>query len=361
MRWNASAENFRAEFSSLIRQHATDLIEAYWFVDIPANRPPWTATGIKLAAGDRVSLFCAGRAWLAATPLVWVGAHFGLWIRVGTQGPIFRPARGSCSFTARNSGELYLGNIFPGAWADETGALASSPDIFQRVAGAFEALVVRWRLDAYQGLERLAGSGDPAAELAGAELRALRNPTHAPPGWKYLWSVGDAEAFSAAGGDGIRCEIADDAAILQKTALAPLAPSTRLRWSWKIDRLPSARAEDSVANHDYLSVAVEFDNGKDLTYVWSSVLEPERSFTCPISSWRDRETHLVVRSGARQLGQWVNEERNVLRDYTRAVGPAPSRIVAVWLIAVSIFQHGQARCEYRAIELVNGSETLRVS
>ena len=39
MRWNASVEDFRAEFSSLIGQHATDLIEAYWFVEIPANRP----------------------------------------------------------------------------------------------------------------------------------------------------------------------------------------------------------------------------------------------------------------------------------------------------------------------------------
>ena len=167
MRWNASSENFRAEFSTLIHPHAADLIEEYRFVEIPANRPPWTATGIKLAAGDRVSLFCAGRAWLAATPLAWVGAHFGLWIRVGTQGPIFRPARGSCSFTATNSGELYLANIFPGAWADQAGALASSPDIFERVAGAFEVLVVRWRLDARQGLERLAGSGGPAAEMAG--------------------------------------------------------------------------------------------------------------------------------------------------------------------------------------------------
>jgi len=361
MRWNGSCEDFRAEFSTLIHPHAADLIQDYRFVEIPANRPPWTATGIKLAAGDRVSLLCAGRAWLAATPPAWVGAHFGLWIRVGTQGPIFRAARGSCSFTARTSGELYLANIFPGAWADQTGALASPPDIFERVAGAFEALVVRWRLDARQGLERLAGSGGPGAEMAGAELRALRDPAHPPSGWKYLWSVGDAEAFTESGKNGIRCEIVDDAAILQKTVLAPLALSTRLRWSWKIDQLPSARAEDSVANHDYLSVAVEFDNGKDLTYVWSSALEPERSFTCPISSWRDRETHLVVRCGARQLGQWVNEERDVWRDYTRAVGLAPSGIVAVWLIAVSIFQHGQGRCEYRAIELVNGRETVRVS
>ena len=360
MRWNTSAENFRLAFSSVL-QGAADSIESHRFVEIGANRPPWTATGIKLVAGDRVSLFCVGRAWLKSKPSAWVGAHFGLWIRVGTRGPIFRAARGSCTFTAVNSGELYLGNIFPGAWADETGALASPSSIFDGIAGTFEALVIRWRHDASQGLERMAHIGGPAAELVAAELQALRSPVQAPPGWVYLWSAGDAECFVEGGARGIRCEIVDDAAILQKTVRAPLEPSTRLRWSWKIDRLPSNNAEDSVANHDYLSVAVEFDNGKDLTYIWSSSLEPERAFQCPIASWRDRETHLVIRSGAEELGRWISEERSVWQDYRRAVGPAPSQIVGVWLIAVSIFQHGLGRCEYRAIELVNGSETLPVS
>ncbi|MGD0072873.1 MAG: DUF3047 domain-containing protein [Candidatus Binataceae bacterium] len=361
MRWYASCEEFRAEFSALIESRAADLIEEYRFVEIPANRPPWTASGIKLAAGDRVSLFCAGRAWHAAAPSAWVGAHFSLWIRVGTRAPIFRPARGSASFTAATTGELYLANLFPGEWADLDGKLRSSPEIFTRVAGAFDVLVIRWRGETRDGLERMAAGGGRAAEMAGAELRALLNPACPPSGWKYLWEAGDAECFSQSGENGIRCEIVDDAAILQRTIATALTPATRLRWSWKIDKLPSARAENSVATHDYLSVAVEFDNGRDLTYIWSATLEPERSFDCPISFWRDRETHYVVRSGASQLGRWVNEERSLMRDYERAIGPAPSKIVAVWLIAVGIFQHVDARCEIRAIELVNGSEILRVS
>jgi Protein of unknown function (DUF3047) len=110
-----------------------------------------------------------------------------------------------------------------------------------------------------------------------------------------------------------------------------------------------------------VSLAVEFDNGQDLTYLWSAALDPEFSYRCPISSWRNRETHLVIRSGSGQLGRWINEEREVWRDYERAVGTPPARIVAVWLIAVSIFQHGAARAEYRNIELCRGSEVLRVT
>ena len=344
-----------------IRERGPGAVREHRVVRVPANRPPWTSTGIKLGPGDRISLFCFGRAWIEANPSAWVGANFGLWIRTSAQGPIFRACRRSLTFTVEAPGELQMANVFPGAWADRTGALASPARIYDRVAGGFQVLVILWQVDPQAGLMRLGAGGIPAAKEFAAELEALRNPIRTPPGWKHLWEVGDAEAFEATEDGAIRCEIADDAAIVQKAASAPLTPATRLRWSWKVDRLPSEHAEDSVANHDYVSLAVEFDNGQDLTYLWSAALEPEFSYRCPISSWRNRETHLVIRSGGGELGRWIDEERQIWRDYQRAVGTPPGRIVALWLIAVSIFQHGVARAEYRNIELRCGSEVLRVS
>jgi hypothetical protein len=41
-------------------------------------------------------------------------------------------------------------------------------------------------------------------------------------------------------------------------------------------------AEDTLPTHDYLSVAVEFENGQDLSYFWSAALPPESNFRCPI-------------------------------------------------------------------------------
>lgn len=354
-------ERSLAALLALIGERGTGAVRDHWVVRVPANRPPWTSTGIKLEPGDRVSLFCFGRARLEANPSVWVGAHFGLWIRTSVQGHIFRACRGSRTFTADTSGEVQMANLFPGAWADPTGALASPAEIYDRVTGGFEVLVIRWQVDPQTGLARLATGGGPAAREFATELAALSNPKRTPPGWKYLWEVGEAEAFAATEEGAIRCEIADDAAILQKAANAPLTPETRLRWSWKVDRLPSEQAEDSVANHDYVSLAVEFDNGQDLTYIWSAALEPEFSYRCPISSWRNRETHLVIRCGAGELGRWINEERAVWQDYRQAVGEPPARIVALWLIAVAIFRHGVARAEYRKIELVGGSGILRVT
>ena len=137
-----------------------------------------------------------------------------------------------------------------------------------------------------EGLSELAQRPGPAARLAEQELQRLRNPVVIPEGWRYLPSLGDAGVFSRVDtpeGAIIRCRCDNDAMILQRSVEAPFAPDTRVRWSWKVESLPSARAEDSLATHDYLSLAVEFDNGQDLTYLWSAALEPERSFRCPIA------------------------------------------------------------------------------
>jgi hypothetical protein len=60
---------------------------------------------------------------------------------------------------------------------------------------------------------------------------------------------------------------------------------------------------------------------------------------CPLPWWDKRETHQVVRSDLAKLGVWLEEKQPVLDDYERAIGgELPKRIVAIWLIAVSVFR-----------------------
>jgi len=73
------------------------------------------------------------------------------------------------------------------------------------------------------------------------------------------------------------------------------------------------------------------------TWYWSAALPIGTHYACPLPTWAARETHWVVRSGADGLGRWHDERRIVADDYRAAVGAVPTRIVAVWLIAVSIF------------------------
>jgi hypothetical protein len=74
----------------------------------------------------------------------------------------------------------------------------------------------------------------------------------------------------------------NDGAILKRPLDFPLDNTVRLDWSWRVKTLPSRLAENTLATHDYLSMAIEFDNGQDLTYLWSSCLPVGTSFRCPI-------------------------------------------------------------------------------
>ena len=123
----------------------------------------------------------------------------------------------------------------------------------------------------------------------------------------------------------------------------------------------SGKPEDTKITHDYLSIALEFDDGQDLTWYWSGALPEGFAYRCPLDYWRKRETHIVVRTGATNLGSWVDEERDVLADHQAAIGGlAPARVVNAWIIGVSLFQGGRARAGFRDIELVDGDTVLRI-
>jgi hypothetical protein len=161
------------------------------------------------------------------------------------------------------------------------------------------------------------GQGD-ASGLAASEIDRLTDPVLPPAGWYSLWFLGPAEIFRRVDEPGrrsaIACRTEGDCGLLLRDVTLPLEPGTRLRWSWRIDALPSDGAENTLLTHDYTSVAVEFDNGQDLTYFWSAALPCETAFRCPIPLWSRRETHLAVRSGADGLGTWLTEGRDVYAD-----------------------------------------------
>jgi hypothetical protein len=134
-----------------------------------------------------------------------------------------------------------------------------------------------------------------------------------------------------------------------------------LEWSWRVDALPSAQREDTMWSHDYLSIAVEFGDGRDLTWFWSAALPADSGFACPAPSWRHRETHVAVRSGTDGLGSWHTETRPVFDDVARFTdGRPPERIVSVWLIAVSHFSRSLARGSFAGIRLLDGDTVVRV-
>lgn len=326
---------------------------------LPGSAGAWTDSGIEVATGETVTLLGRGTVWLSRAAGVGFGPKVALWYRIG-DGPIARCVADTDSFVADRSGALHLIAKPPGEWADAFGRFLPDYPPGGAEGGLLVAALV-WSGDVARGLVQFAAGDASGAAAAEARRRASERPL--PRGWRPLWRVGETSLFAEGADDAagrcIECRCEDDAAILKYAVDVPLDEGVRFAWSWCVDRLPSAAAENTLATHDYLSTAVEFDNGQDLTYFWSSTLPPGTAFRCPIAWWDRHETHVVCRSGAEGLGRWIDEERPVLADYRRAIGGAdPQRIVGVWLIALSPFQHGLGEARFRALRIAGTGRSL---
>jgi hypothetical protein len=355
---------FADEYGPLLEHlttRADNPVVDWRLLHLPGNLPPWTDTNLTVAEGDEVTWLARGKLVMSEELGLWGGPCFHLWARIGEQGPIFKGTRETFTFRAASSGTLRLAT-YQGEWGTREGALATPIEAYQSVTGGFDVVVIRWRGSGSQGLKRLAELA-PQHPLVAAERRRLAAPIATPPGWEYLWFLGAGEIFEARSKDGdtsIRVHTHEDVGILQTSADVELTPDTTISWRWLVSKLPAREAENTIPTHDYMSIAVEFDNGLDLTYYWSAALPVDTIFTCPLPTWAPRETHMAIRSGPDGLGAWHREERNLYDDYRRALGTPPKRVVRVWLIAVSLFRHGEGIAEFADIEVGTSAKRLRV-
>jgi hypothetical protein len=352
--------DLRARWGAMLGRLSSDerarLLARSEILRLPGAVPPWTRTGIRVTKGECVTWLAAGRIVISPELDLSGGPRFHLWARVGDRGRITNGPGDTFTLLARDEGALDLA-IYHGEWATPEGDLATPREAYASVKGALDVCLLHWRepgLNAARaGLARLAELARDEPRL-GAELARLSSPPRHPPGWRHLWFLGESRIFQSVESDGrdaIRIHMHDDLAIVQKPAPFELAPGTALTWQWRMDSLPAQVAEDTLPTHDYISLAVEFENGRDLSYFWSCALPVEHSFACPIPTWTSRETHLVVRSGPKDLGRWVRESRDLYADCARIYGSVPARVVAVWLIAVSSFRHGQGDAQVAEIAL----------
>ncbi|MGE5290952.1 MAG: alpha/beta fold hydrolase [Micromonosporaceae bacterium] len=327
-------------------------------VRVPVRRPPWTPTGLAVTAGEDVSWLAWGSPYLLRPLGAALRPRLVLRGRAGDGAPQ-EGSRDTLTFRADRTGELLLGSVYPGELqADGTITMDRIP--YWAMSGTLTAVVARWApgSDTQRALASIADR-DPSG-LCAAEAARLADPPAPPQGWDTHPLTGREQAFFRTGA-GITVSASWTSAIIRHPAEMALTPSLRLRWSWRVDALPSLLPEDIALTHDYLSVALEFDDGQDLTWYWSCCLPAGFSYRCPLPHWRRRETHIVARSGTADLGHWIDEERPVLADHQAAIGgPAPSRVVRVWLIAQTVPQAGHAGGEFSRLELADGHQALRV-
>ncbi|MEM9174572.1 MAG: DUF3047 domain-containing protein [Myxococcota bacterium] len=363
---------FRVGFEGALGEVGEAHVASCRWIDLPATEPPWRDTGVDVGAerGRDVTLFSFGRVYASKALDIWVQPKNQIWTRVGEKGNAGSSSRATQTFgpgglgeDERAAGRLFLGNYFPNDWKTRDGGERLQDDaVFQTVSGATRIAIVEWASSARAGLAALVSAGDPEG-LASGELARLDRADAPPEGWHYLWHIGEGAVFEDVGERTIDCRVEGDVAILQTPVDVPFAEGCSLEWEWQIDALPGVFREDSLPSHDYLSVAVEFDHGWDITYYWSRELAPETGFVCPLPNWQHREYHVVVRQGEEGLGQRHRECRDLSVDHRvhlDAHAPTPTRIVGVWLIANSIFARRSGAGRFANIVLRSGDREIRV-
>lgn len=289
-------------------------------IRLDGSEPGWTGSGHQLRRGDRFRVVASGYQWLARPLGLVIEPRASVFMRIGGS-EIRTLLADDAVYEAWDDGELGFLTKALSEFADERGTLlpgkrqAQGPGIALHVTGTADAPTV----------------------------------TGQPEGWHHLWRLGDGRIYAGDPND-IAVATHGDVGILQCPLDVPLTEGTALSWDWLIEQMPSALPEDLAFTHDYLSIAVEFENGRDLTYMWSAGLPEGHVFRCPLNWWCERETHWVLRSGTAGLGQWHSERRMIAADYAEALGgPMPTRVVRVWLIANSIFQRGHGKARFARI------------
>ncbi len=85
-----------------------------------------------------------------------------------------------------------------------------------------------------------------------------------------------------------------------------------------------------------------------LMYVWCNTRAPG---TVIPSSRTDRIRKIVVESGAGNLNQWLNYERNIRADFEKAFGEPPGALVAIGIMTDTDNTRSNARAWYGRIDL----------
>ena len=274
-------EQFEKEIKSTLAHLSGKSIAGLKVIYLGADMAPWLDTGMNIQPGEQVSVLLNGKVWLSRHYDISLEAPIQVWRRIGPEGKISRGRQATDTFVAEQGGTIQLKNL-PTRWLNTQGAYQGEPAPFNPDAGGgVSVAVIRWApgTDVAAELAKLAGR-ENSPTWSKAEANRLKTASRQPVGWQYLWELGPADIFSEQHADSrdggpshrIDAHTNNDVAILQKEVNLPLSAETALQWSWKVDKLPALAAETNAVSHDYLSIAVEFENGKDLTYLWSGTL-----------------------------------------------------------------------------------------
>ncbi len=182
-----------------------------------------------------------------------------------------------------------------------------------------------------------AWAADPATMMIEDWSKQPEGKTGIPDGWKaQSWGSPkyDFRIVTQGGRKVLHLKSENDSSAIAKD-LQELKVDVKkwpvLQWTWQAVTLPKGGdARKSATDDEAVQVYVLFPRfpsavrSRIISYIWDT--------TAPVGAVFKSEktglvTYIVVRSGPAELGKWVTESRNVLEDYKKIYGEAPSEEV----------------------------------
>jgi hypothetical protein len=261
--------------AALERGDAKNHVAAFQRTDLSNTLAGWVATGLTVSEGQSMTLFGDGEIDAGiGNPLY---AQHAVWYRVGDDGEAWNLASDADTVVAGASGELFIAIRPLGVyWTDRRGTFDPALATQEAVPVNVTIVSVAWQGMPVPGIRALYTAGVSRATTA---LNNIGKSDQLPPGFGYLWYLGRSHVWQAWSDDtrkGIHAATADDVGIVRKPVDIPLTDDTEVSFHWRYAALPALGPETEAAFHDYLSVAIEFDNGQDITWMWAKHIEAEQ-------------------------------------------------------------------------------------
>jgi Protein of unknown function (DUF3047) len=352
-------KEFIGGLQDLIARAKSPELAGFSVFQLGSTDMPWKTINLEATKGQEVTFLLGGRIWLSREYDLWAEPGAGFHARSLGKRPIYNPMSNTGTMMVADDGGIEIARSLA-EFKDEDGALWTPKADYQGVEVDMYGVALAWRGDAARGMRSLMAHGDVDGVL-GAELTRYESPRKLPDGWNNLFMLGGGPIiFNDIGHGEIACQTHKNAGILEYPVAMDLKPGTKLSWRWIIEELPSRVAEDQAATHDYLSIGAKFDDGQDLTYIWSHSLPVGKAFRCPLARWTPIETHKIIRSGPENLGTWVGEEQDLHADYTAHIGGKAKSITQVWLLGVSVFQRLNGAYRVRDIQITGPDQSTKL-
>jgi len=191
-----------------------------------------------------------------------------------------------------------------------------------------------------------------------------------PAGWTRYETFGGRPAYSFSlvedeGRKALSLKSRNEHSTITKEIRVNLRATPVLEWTWKVVKLPEGadirRKETSdLTGHIYV-VWPRFPamvRSRLIGYAWDASAPAD---TVEKSRKTGTVTFFIVRSGPRELNQWLTERRNVYEDYRRIFGEDPEDPRAIALSIDTNDTHSTAEALIGRIVFTSGSAAVPAS